>query len=237
MAIAITARASAEMSPSSASPVETGAFTPAGNALLVAVFWAIDDGLDARINETISDSLGGVWTKRISGGNHADAYNGLHLWTRPVTTGALMTVAANITSGGMHAKQLHILEITGHDSAAPIGAAVAVADIGNTTGAMALPSAPAASSVVLAARCLAVDDGQTASATPGSGWSEHYDLTSPDRGGLQTQSRFGSTSTAIAWGAVNAGGAANLGCSGMAIEVKAAGVPTTRVSTSAVFLF
>jgi hypothetical protein len=196
----------------SATAVAFGSVTPADNSLLVACAWLLDDVADLTSLVTISDSLSGVWTLRESVGATTDGHHHLYCWTRPVTTGASMTISANWSGGALLTKHLQIWVATSYDSSSPIGGTGNASAASVTTGDVTLSSTPAASSLIFGFRGLATQDNEIAAAVP----------TSDDRGNLCGEVGTNWTSTTVDWTRVSAAGATTTMVSALAIEVKAA---------------
>lgn len=184
----------------------TGAFTTLDDSLLAIFVEGIDavgnGGIESLVNVSSSPAL--TWTKVVFQDGSNWGYGG-GWYVAPVTTGASTTVTiANGTGRAMHRWRVQPICLTGYDAGTPTGATAET--ITGTDGAQSvtLSGAPAASSYILAARVALMNNG-TASATPGSGWTEVCDASSTDYEALQIQYITGSTSTTVPWVDVNTG--------------------------------
>jgi hypothetical protein len=189
--------------------ITTASFTPADDSLLVmsCFFFKSDTGLIAN---TFSVSGGGLtWTKRVGRGETVAATYGQaaqEIWTAPVTTGASMTVT--VSSSGINDDVsdmiVHMLEVTGYDSASPIGATLSESFTGTGSYNATLTATPTSTSVVIGSRS-GIVGGANSSAVEGSGWTEAYDSSSVTAGygELQTQYRTGLTVTTVPWADVD----------------------------------
>lgn len=201
---------------------DSATFAPLDNSLLVAI---VGGASETDISATDYVVSGGSlsWTRRHTvQTSFAGYYSKLQVWTAPVTTGASMAVTVD-HAASMHTWQVHVVGYTGYDTASPIGS------IGDDTaledaGTFNLSAAPAVTSVVIAARFLVPNEVTREAAEPGIGWAEIYDLSQEvgnGWGGQQTQTRTGSTSTAVNWVDTTLGTTAFTNI-GLAVEIKAA---------------
>jgi hypothetical protein len=115
-----------------------------------------------------------------------------------------------------------VVAYTGYDTGASVGATGTFLDESTPDGAQAitLSGAPATTSEVFAMVGL---DKETVGTTPGSGWTELYDIHTGGSGGAQAQIRTGSTSTSVDWVDVHTGTGAISKALGAAVEIKAEG--------------
>jgi hypothetical protein len=187
--------------------VTSAAFTPTSNSLLIAMI-ALENGGAGDLTTGTSTVSGGGWTwtrrGRVADNDGAPPYTAiLELWTAPVTTGASMslTVANTATNDTDPAHvAIQVVDVTGYNVTIPIGATASGINLGAAAGTITLSAAPDAASVVVACRQYQLLDSSNSTATPGSGWTEIYDeFASFGYGGLQSQSRTGSTSTSVDW--------------------------------------
>lgn len=213
-----------------ANTITSHSFTPSNSSLLVvAVVGETDGGSQLRSSEmSISDSLGTLtWTKRV----HGDTGGGgtyspiCAIWTAPVTTGASMTVS--ISNGGtgksLHGGVIFVIDYTGYDTGTPTGATAAntMADDGAVS--LTLSGTPASTSEVLGLLGHGVGGVGSITASPGSGWTEIYDLTYTDNTGGELQALVGLGSTTVPWADSDQGGDGCYDTNGVALEIKEAG--------------
>jgi len=216
-------------------------FTPQANSIVVIVVHCI--GLGNSVADLVATANSGLtggltWTKRIGvdSGAMGFAYSMCaEIWTAEVggSPSAIAPVWSNSVNSSSNLDNarvaFQVFSRTGYDTGSPIGATASSATLGTSgTGAMTLSGAPASSSYDYAARGIAQEDGTTdITATPGSGWTEVYDVAtvtgSEGSACLETQERTGSTSTSVAWTEINANAQAVFGQAlGVAIEIKMA---------------
>lgn len=199
----------------------SGAFNPPDNSVLFVVL-AINCETNAQGDTfgtatTMSDSINGTtgWTRVSTLLIETDDFfeHLLEVWRRDIVTGASMTVTpSNPTADSFTVSVPRIaMQIFAYEdvNATPVGATASDSTLSDPTGAMTLSGTPAASSHVIAARTLYMDDTADTTATPdtGGGFSEIYDnaASAGDPGflTLQTQIRTGSTSTGVEWDDIN----------------------------------
>jgi hypothetical protein len=196
----------------------TASFTPPNDCLLV-VAAAIERESGAHTGVVVSDTIGLTWTNRISAtADDGTWFYQLSLWTAAVGAGTSMTVSLSETIDN-DAVHVHVLAITGYDKTNPVGASASLNDTTDETCAMTLSAAPAAGSIVLAARCLGVVSGSS-SATPGVGWWEVTDENIVDWHKLAIQARYDSSSTAVAWTDVDDANLTDEGLCAVALEIR-----------------
>lgn len=197
----------------------TPSFTPASNSLLVVVInTTIFTGTAGSQAMTVSGG-GLTWTRRL---NAADTETWLEVWTAPVTTGAAMTLTIQVGTLVAEQYSVQVMNYTGYDSAAPIGASVISNTIANDGDvAVTLPAAPAASSYVLSGRSQSSSPGLVVSAIPRTNWTEICDSNWSNTGGLQVQFITGSTATDHGWSDINVNGTTDWGTVAFAIEITA----------------
>jgi hypothetical protein len=135
-----------------------GSFTPSNNSLLVCTIHALCATTgDGRPAFTITDSLGGTWTPQVDETNYPTDYGtNIFIFTRPVTTGASMTVYFELDSGGFQAdgtsNGAHVTEITGHDTVGSwLGLTETYSSASSTAVSMPLNGTTAANSLTFAA--------------------------------------------------------------------------------------
>ena len=215
-------------------------FTPQANSIVVIAVHCLQfgDAVTDVIGHANSGLTGGLtWTKRIgvdSGPMGTNFSMCAEFWTAevggsPSAIAPVWTNSVNSRSSNDAARvAFQVFSQTGYDTGSPIGATASDATLGTSgTGAMTLSGAPASSSYVYAARGIAQDGTTDITATPGSGWTEVYDVAtvtgSEGYSCLETQERTGSTSTSVVWTEINANAQAVFGQAlGVAIEIKMA---------------
>lgn len=205
----------------------TGSFTPPNNSLLVVGEAYIENaGTTTNPIGTLTISGGGwTYTNALSLTVSPTAFpTSTIIWTAPVTTGASMTLTldAGARDAGMYA--VSVVAYTGYDTGTPTGATGSTsAQPNNSTTAnpisLTLNAAPATTSEVFAPVAM---DKDVLGTTPGSGWTELYDLENTTWGGMQSQVRTGSTSTSVDWVDLRGGGGVLFNYSALALEIKAA---------------
>jgi len=203
----------------------SGDFSPPENSLLVMITVGIDDDYDVRQMEPVHN-LPGRFSEQLQLSMTASSRIAAKVWTLPVGVSSLAGAGFTYPGGqSVKGRILMLFAVTGHDPSAPIGLHVTNAAIGDTDGAMTLPGAPDARSLVIAGRLLDVDANQGGAAIPAPGWTALGDESVYERAGLAVQYRVGVTSPAISWADVNAAKATNQQCGGFAIEIRAAALP------------
>ncbi len=216
-------------------------FTPQANSIVIVVVhpMIVGNGVSDVIATANSSLTGGLtWTKIIGVDSGAMGFSYsmcLEVWRAEVggSPSAIAPVWSNSVNSASNLDNarvaLQVFSQTGYDTGSPVGATASSATLGTSgTGAMTLSGAPASGSYVYAARGIAQDGTTDITATPGSGWTEVYDVAavsgSEGYACLQTQERTGSTSTSVAWTEINANSQAVFGQAlGVAVEIKMAG--------------
>ena len=208
----------------------TGAFTPADDSILVVHCGVVNGAGGADVRSGMVLSGGGLtWTRQAgpTGGTVSGYTAAQEIWTAKVTTGASMQLTYS-HSGNVGSDRawgmIQVHEITSDSASPEIGTPnviVGAHDQGDAAASLTLPSAPAASSIVSAARHYNSNGGDGA-ATEGSGWTEVYDQTASTNGygSMQSQYRGGSTSTSVDWANLMVPGETAWKSSAMAIEVR-----------------
>jgi hypothetical protein len=174
-----------------ASTLTSDSFTPANDSLLVLVITGIPNNNGPTPTPTVTTS-GLTWTQRAAyqGSGLYGVYS--QIWTAPVTTGAAMTVAVNL-SEQQEIFSIAVYEVTNYDTASPIGASLAT---GGTTrsGAWsgALSATPDPSSVIISG----VYSSNTPTITLNSSWTEGYRVTSGNSL-MVAMSRTGLSNTTV----------------------------------------
>jgi hypothetical protein len=148
----------------------------------------------------------------------ANSY-GIAFFKIPITTGGSMTVTADC--GAFVLSYLFfVVEYTGYNVASPTGAtATGYWTSGDGAKEITLSSNPASTSQVLASVAVSYDTG-TGTVTPGTGWTEIYDVGINNWHNSQLQVRTSSTSTAVNWDDISASGTPNASSVAIAIEIK-----------------
>lgn len=198
-------------SSSSNTQVVTPSFTPNANSLLTFAYAGFYGAAVTLANFTISGG-GLTWQEEIafqtaSGDGYVIASK---VWRAAVgASPSSMQVTVNHPSQSnadlRNARMGQAFDYTGYDETTPIGAKITGVNLGSGAVNLTLPSAPAASSEVLAGCVNAPNGGALLTATPASGWSERYDQGLAGYSHMQTQTRDGSTSTAVQWDDVAVG--------------------------------
>lgn len=210
----------------------TSSFTPPANSLVVVIAEVnLNEGptTDPLSAFTISDSGGHTWTAVPGAAITSDPTNfpcSTKTFTAPFTTSGSVTLT--VTTGGRSAGQyaVSVVAYTGYDTTTPIGAVATGESPAISSGAPPLPAtitlnaAPATSSEVMAGLGA---DRTTAGVTQGDGWLEGCDTENTDWGGLQSQFRNDSPSTAVSWVDIRAGGVL-FKYAAVAVEIRAAPV-------------
>lgn len=189
----------------------TGSFTPPNSSLLVVAAYQMTEsgsgGADKSGDMTLGNSAGLTCTARVNAGDAHTFAVGVRIWTCPVTTGSSMTVNVDSAANNIYKYMVHIYAYTGYNTGTPTGAtATGTQAASNGNFSITLSGAPAATSEVVAVLGLNPGNG-TIDVTPGTGWTEIYQTIVNWDNGSQSQIRNGSTSTAVAWGAINGAGA------------------------------
>ena len=205
----------------------TAQFTPPANSFLVANVVTVDN--QSIGTQTLSGG-GLTWTrqKTFTSPNKPSGYTFTQeVWTAPVSTSAPMsiTVAGTGKSGSDPARvNIQVLAFSNYNTAAPIGATASGSSLGSGAATITLSSAPAASSIVVAARGVVDNNTLDSTATPGAGWTEVFDqATSGGYGDLETMVRTGSTATGVTWNDMaDPANASLFESSAFALEIKAA---------------
>lgn len=187
----------------------TGSFTPSNNSLLVVVYAGTTSGaVDQNLaNITISDTAGLTWTEQQAVKSTTSGTVQVHakVWTAPVATGASMTITISGYDSTNVSAHAQVFDFTGHDSGTPIGGKITGTNLGSGAVNITLDAAPASGDYTLAWRAAEAAGSGKLTATPTSGWNEEYDVGTSGWACLQTQTRTGSTSTAVQWDDVAVG--------------------------------
>jgi hypothetical protein len=205
----------------------TPSFTPPNSSLLVVVGSFVDTenfvtggggGSDLSVSDSIDGTTG--WTSRAVTPDPAEWGMGMHIWTKPITTGAAMTVSVTSAAGNF---RIYVQPIAyeGYDTSTPVGGTVTAVDSsGDGAKTITLSSAPAAASEVLGV-LTAVPASGTLTVTHGTGWTELWDIAVANWTNFQGQVRTGSTSDSVVWDDMAATGT-GLESVLAAIEIRAA---------------
>jgi hypothetical protein len=181
-------------------------FTPATGSILVA---AVEVGFTSSAgtwDPTIADDNadGGTWTQRASVTVAGGWTSGIRVWTRPVVTGASMSVTFDqgaVNVGGGYA--VSIIEYSGQDGVTPqFGATAKTAAAVDGADSVTLTSAPAVDDEAIGFLGREMNTG-TATSTQGGAFTELQDFTTSAGCGMETEVRTGSTSTTVDWADLN----------------------------------
>jgi len=220
-------------------PYTSSSYTPAAGSLQVAVVMAIEtanSGLRGT-SITLSDTGNGLTWTPIARTTASPAWSyGVAIFAATVGgSPAAMTVSADAGAASVEHYRMEIFEYTS-DVGSCITAASAIGSDADGDGAasITLSAAPALASHVLGA-CFTGLGGGTGTVTPGAGFTEINDSTVAGWSIHQTQTRTGSTSTAVEWVDVLETGTAFGGSALAAIEIAETGggppPPPPRVVT------
>lgn len=204
--MAVTLRASGVSAAATTGTSVSASFTPTAGATLVAFFSAMDEGAGSIGGSfTITDSAGLTWTSRATASNAGGFFHQGRVWTSVVGgSPSSMTVTFGCAGTNHSQRQWFIVEVS---NGAGVGtAAGAVTTTANGAYTLTLPTAPDASSVIVA--CVGMDATNTTitptgAVNPGAGWTELGELYSNLTVGRETygqaQHITGSTSTSVTW--------------------------------------
>lgn len=210
--------------PYGAASFSTGSFTPPDSSLLTVFVGGASESDISGSDFTISGG-GLTWSSPVAsvGTSVSSYWSKLQVFVAQVATGSSMTVTVD-HAVTMQIWHVQVISETGYNTSTPTGATgsdTALEDAGNFT----LSTSPASTSEVIAARFLVPNEVAAEAATPGSGWTEIYDIadaTGSGWGGLETQARGASTSASVDWIDTTVGTTAfsNIG---LAVEILDAG--------------
>jgi len=213
----------------------TGSFTPSNNSLLVVCVALTGSNLAADVSAaiTLTDSLSSTWTRRLYVGRGPTYGQALAIFTTPITTGQSMTLTADCGANAIWSYAVQAFDFTGYDTGSAIGATItdnaAAADGAES---LTLSGAPASSSFVLGFYS-AYNGSGTPSSTPGSGWTEMYEVGAATYTYLHSEERTGSTSTAVSWTDVDVNSVSFSEPIAAGIEIKAASSASAAVTGTA----
>lgn len=207
----------------------TASFTPPANSLLVAVVHVFGQDVATHMSGdlTITDSAGRTWTSRALASDPQSYSTLLGVFTAPAgASPGLNTITVDCGSNNVFMYRVNVVAYTNYNVADPIGAVLAYTTPSRDLDGpitITLPSAPSATSYVLAAL---LNDGLNTNAsaiTGGTGWTEliNVDTDALYYDSSQMQSRTGSTSTSVTWNDVGSAGYVYK-LVAAAIEIKAA---------------
>lgn len=212
----------------------TASFTPANNSLLVVGITFIENGSSSDPAPSFTISGGGwTYTQRVAVTVSPTSFPTVALiYTAPVGTGASMTLTVDCGSRSIGEYTVSAVCYTGYNTGSPTGATASGTKSSGFTGppdpfSITLSAAPATTSEVFAVVGV---DRSTAGTTPGSGYTELYDVNNSDWGGGQTEVRTSSTSTTVDWVDLRPGGGSLFNCAAAAVEIKVAGGTTFTIS-------
>lgn len=202
----------------------TGSYTtaassaPTNGSLLICVIAFTSNG-SAADTITISDSQSHTWTasvaqaSRVGSGSDTQAIAIFHAQNSSTST---MTITADAGTCNVYSYNVHLLEVTGHNAASPIGATASSNNTGNGAVALTLSGSPNSNSMVIAAISTYETNDSTNQITPASGWTELIEA-ARSVPNSQVQYRGSSTSTSVDW---DDNGTSVSGWLAQAIEVK-----------------
>lgn len=200
----------------------TTGFTPGSGRRVIVVAMAqsqADDALEGS-DLTISDSDSSItsWTSITNTTSSPGWAYGTRAWVSDQgASGSSMTVTIDAGAFGIENYRVEVFDVVDYGG---IGGTVATTSTNFLTPVtINLNTAPASSSVVLAAANVALGTG-TSTVDPGTGWTEvtGSDVTRSDWWNFEMESRTGSTSTNVDWQDL-ATGAGPIGAALLAFEI------------------
>src|SRR4249919_751565 len=201
----------------------TSSFTPPDNSLLVVCGAAMETGTgSAGLDAALTMAGGGLtFTPRVNAEVGAMFPIASVMWTAPITTGASMTLSLDAGTRNLQFAGITAVAYTGYDTGTPTGVTGTATDAVTPDGphSITLSGAPATGSEVVGSITL---DKESVGCTPGSTFSELYDLQVGATGGLETEVRTGSASTTVDWVDTHTGTGSVFKISAVALEIKAA---------------
>jgi hypothetical protein len=203
-----------------------GAITFAASSHVVVVLGHIKDSGAQTHNIFRAAASGLTFTEETGASQAVGDTAAIRILSAPHSAGGSTTITIDSNGQNVYGIFYAIYEVTGHDTADPIGAIAAAAQSATLDGSysITLNAAPAASSIVLAAITIDTDPG-TNTVDPGTGWTEDVDIDSSASffGVMETQRRTGSTSTTVTWNDIRAGASPTpYSTAAAAVEIKAA---------------
>jgi hypothetical protein len=204
----------------------TSSFTPPNNCLLaVGVSLIENSGSTTDPLAALTISGGGLtYTPKVGITVNPTAFpTATQVYTAPVAAGASMTLT--IGTGGRAIGEYCVTAAAyiGYDAGTPTGATASGIQNGGfggppTPASITLNAAPASTSVVFGVVGM---DKTTAGVTPGATFAEIDELLNTSWGGLESESRTGSTSTTVDWQDLRSGGGPIFNYAAVAIEIRA----------------
>jgi len=185
----------------------TSSITTVDDSMIVVMLTIANEDAAVFGNTTVSGG-GLTWSNVIDQGDDylATYYITTEIWAAQVTTGASITldIDASMASGSSFGAnmQYSIWSVENADTVSALASGVPA-----VTGSysLTLSSAPASTSLVMAARGITAEVGTATTATEGTGWTELFDL--PDTGSIitsfQGMERGGSTSDQVTWDVIS----------------------------------
>lgn len=188
-------------------------FTPSNNSLVVVVFAAWNEcrGPDPTNLAGVTISGGSLtWTAVDAFQSNAEGNCSVYtkIWTAPVTNGASMAITITHplnTPDAPEGALMNVFDVTGYDTSDPIGTQISGTNVGADSVTLTLPEAPASDSIVLSYASAIISGFGAMVSTPGTGWTEQYDLSYATNDHLQTQTRTGSVSPSVTWNDIGTG--------------------------------
>ena len=212
----------AEGQPGTAS-FTTSAFTTSSNSLLVAGYHAMQHNASTSIlsSMTISSSPALTWTSRVSAEVLSAFSLGTIIYTAPVTSGASTTVTIDCGAIDLWVGGVAVVGYTGYDTTTPTGGTGTFSLGSGADGAhsLTLSAAPTTDDEVVGFVSI---DKETLGTTPGSAFSEQYDVQAGASGGYELETRTASTSTTVDWVDLHTGTGAIFRACACGLVIKAA---------------
>lgn len=211
-----------------ANPYGTGAytstaFTPAAGSLLVICCSLAFNGV-MTLAPVFTNTGGSALTftqRNLVQSNVSNWTDGVGIYTAPVGTAVSMTISIDHGAVSISNYAMVILEYNGQN-ATPIAGSVTKAAVAlNGADSMTLSATPLAKDEVVVALMSDPNTG-TVSASPGSTFTEQYDVAAAVSAGLHVETRTGSTSTTADWADTQTGSTDIFRNMGAAVIVKAA---------------
>ena len=218
---------------------QSTSFNPGNNSLIVVLLGVENEITPQAVTFTATDNSAGgplIWTNRLEVAvqNLGSYVGAASIWTAPLTTGLSLQVTAGCTQLSSLVDPgnvlMQIVSYTGYNIASPIGGTITNNTAGDGALTITLGATPAATSEVLAIRFREDNGTQSTGATPGTGWTQVFTVStaSPGYGDLQSQFRNNSTLTSVIWDDTSSNAAASSWMRDtLGIEIKAADITTT----------
>jgi len=202
----------------------TSSFTPSNTVLLVCRISAETAAGGAFVGTDLTIAGGGLtWTRQVASTTNVGGWtNGIAVWTAPVTTGASMTVTADAGSANINRFSVDVYQESGYDTSTPVGATANGTDAdGQGSATITLSASPASDSEIFGFAEIALSGGAS-SATPGTSWTELWDVSEAGWQTAHSEVITGVTSTSVSWNNLDVAGGSGVGALLVALEIKAA---------------